>query len=533
MIVTLFTQRGSTSPLCVRSPGDAPRTPYDTFHGRLILVPIQLYSLLLLCSLPLAGASIAAAMPDSPAPDFTNIDAYIGNLFNRSHLPGMAVAIVRNDRAAYVRGFGEARRGSPVRQDTLFILGSTTKSFTALATLQLVDAGKLRLDDPVGRVLPGFLHGAPAAQHITIRSLLNQTSGLSEAAGDEPVWSAGEAGPNAIRDWVAGLDASALDRSPGSFEYSNANYVVLGALIERASGLTYAQYMQQHVFAPLQMTDTHASLAEADTRRLARGHKQFLGVNFESDLPYPTSFVPAGYMITSAKDLEKYISAQLPGSPNAAALGLSAASLALWHEGSAPMDGGAMGRGSTKYYAMGWITATFNGVPVVAHPGDTDVSSSEFVLVPRENWGVIVLADGSGWLSSDYLHEIASGIVSKLVGREPRDDTRVHRIVLTIYLAVMAVPFIQLLALWKWRNRGATLFGRLWPVGLHVGAALGLIVWLPRLLFGIPFTELLVSFPDMGYAAVGSGVVALAALALALRRPHNAGAITLGAASNR
>jgi CubicO group peptidase (beta-lactamase class C family) len=469
---------------------------------------------LLLCGFVFTGTAIAADTPGSRDPDFTKIDAYIGSLFDRSGLPGMAVAIVRNDRTAYFRGFGEARRGSPVKQSTLFILGSTTKSFTALATLQLVDAGKLRLDDPVGRVLPGFLHGAQVAERVTIRSLLNQTSGLSHAAGDQPVWSAGETGPDAVRNWVAGLDASALNRLPGSYEYSNANYVVLGALIERASGLSYATYMRQHVFVPLHMNDSHASLSDVDTRRLASGHKKFLGANFESDLPYPTSFVPGGFIISSAEDLEKYIAAQLPGSPNVGALGLSAASLALWHQGSAAMD-----REGTKHYAMGWMVGTFNGVPVVAHPGDTGVFSSEFVLVPKENWGVIVLADGSGWLSSQYVHEIASGIVSKLVGREPRDDTRVHYIVLAIYCAVLAVPFVQGFALWRWRKRKASSWlGRLWPVGMHIGAALALILIFPRALFDIPFIELLVSFPDMGYAAVCSGVLALVAFVLALRR---------------
>jgi CubicO group peptidase (beta-lactamase class C family) len=318
-----------------------------TIQWRASLCRSPLYIALLLYSLSFAGTAHGAKTSESP-PDFTKIDAYVEGLFARSHLPGMAVAVVRNDQMAYFRGLGEARKGSPVTQDTLFILGSTTKSFTALATLQLRDTGKLHLDDPVGRILPGFLHGAPVAAQVTIRSLLNQTSGLSQAAGDVPVWSEGEAGSNAIIIWVAGLDAKALDRPPGTYEYSNANFVVLGAIIERASGLNYPQYMRQHVFAPLQMGETWASLAQADAGRMARGHKKFLGFNYESDLPYPASFVPAGFVITSAADLRKYIAAQLPGSGNVAALGLSPASLALWHDGDAAMD-----PTGTKRYAMG------------------------------------------------------------------------------------------------------------------------------------------------------------------------------------
>ena len=475
---------------------------------------IQLYSaLLLLCCLALSVAALCAGPGESADPDPTTIDAYIATMFDRSHLPGMAVAIVRNDKTVYFRGFGAARAGAPVTSRTLFILGSTSKSFTALATLQLVDAGKVHLDDPVGSVLPGFLHGAPVAQQITIRTLLNQTSGLSQAAGDQPVWSAvGKPGPSASGDWVAGLDTNALDRPPGSYEYSNANFVILGAVIERVSGQTYAEYMRRHVFLPLQMTDSHASLDGVDTLRLARGHKRFFGINYESDLPYSPAFVPAGFVISSAADLEKYIAAQLPGSPQQEALGLSPASLALWHQGTAAMD-----REGSKRYAMGWMVATFNGVPVVAHPGDTGVFSSEFVLVPQANWGVVALADGSGWLSSDYLHEIASGVVSQLVGRPPRNDAGIHRVVLAVYLAVMVIPVIQLFALWKWRNRKAAWFGHLWPVALHALAAFSLIQLFPRTLFNSPFIELWVSFPDMARAAACSGILALVALIFALR----------------
>jgi len=466
---------------------------------------------LLICSVVFAGTAMADT-PQSAAPDFKKIDAYVARLFAQSQLPGMAVAVVRDDRTVYFRGLGVSRGDTPVTQDTLFVLGSTSKAFTALATLQLVDVGKLRLDEAVEDVLPEFLHGAPAAAHITIRSLLNQTSGISQKAGDQPVWREGRTGPNAIRDWASGLDASALDRPPGSFEYSNANYIILGALIEKASGETYAHYVREHIFLPLHMTHSYASQPGVDFKRLARGHTQFLGIGYAWDIPYPPSYVPAGFVITSARDLVKYIAAQLPGSHNTGALGLSASSFVLWHQGRAAMD-----QSGTRRYAMGWMTATFNGVPVLAHPGGTGVFSTEFVLVPEKNWGVIVLANGGGWLPSPYVHEIASGIVSQLVGREPRDNTGLHRTLLALLLAVMAAPLIQLLALWKWGNRKASLPGRLWPVGLHAAAAIVLIAILPRVLFGSPFTELLVTFPDLGWSGFASGVLALIALTLALR----------------
>jgi CubicO group peptidase (beta-lactamase class C family) len=436
-----------------------------------------------------------------------DIDLYTEGLFARSGLPGLAVAVVQGDRVAYVRGFGDDGNGGAVTADTPFILGSTSKSFTALAILQLAESGRLKLDAPVSAYLPEFMKGA---RTITVRMLLNQTSGISGEAGDQPVVDAGESGPDAIRHWASALREEALDRTPGeSYEYSNANFVVLGAIVEAASGEAYAQYLQAHIFAPLGMTHSRATLPGP----LSRGHKKFFGVNYVSDLPYPESFVPCGFIISTAADIAKYLSAQLPGSANARALGISDAGIALWHKGVAPMDPAGKG-----HYAMGWATDTFNGVPVIWHSGDTGVFSSEFTLEPKGRWGVVVLSDGSGWLSSDYLQEISSGTVNKLDGRTPRDDTAIHRIILAVYVAVIAIPLLQLLALWAMRNRKRGWFRQTWPVLLHGIVAALMLTALPRMLFGIPLSELVTSFPDMGAAAIASGVLALTAAAIAVNK---------------
>jgi CubicO group peptidase (beta-lactamase class C family) len=459
-----------------------------------------------------AAALLATLCLGAPAIGQTSrLDGYAAALFGRSGLPGLAVVVVHGDRTLYARGFGADGNGGAVSPDTRFILGSTSKSFTALAILQLAEAGRLRLDDPVAQYLPGFLRRAPAARRITLRMLLNQTSGLSHEAGDQPVLDAGETGPAAIRDWALALDTDALNREPGaSYEYSNANYVVLGAVVEAASGVNYPAYVYAHIFKPLGMTHTRAVYPGP----LAHGHKQVFGVNYVSDLPYPESFVAAGFIITTANDIAKYLSAQLPGSANAGRLGISQASIAVWHKGVAPVD-------PRSRYAMGWVEGTFNGLPVVWHNGDTGVFSSEFTLDPRARNGVVVLSNGSGWLASDYLQEISSGIINILAGRTPRDDTGIHRLVLAIYLAILAVPAAQILALWLMRRRRhAGLFGRIWPVALHVLAATGLLFALPRGLFGIPFTELLTSFPDLAGAAILSGIAALIAIVEAVFQPR-------------
>lgn len=456
------------------------------------------------------GAAVALALA-GPATAADAIGGYTEALFARSGLPGVAVAVVEDGRVTYARGLGTDGNGHAVSPDTHFILGSTSKAFTALAILQLSEAGRLRLDDTAARYLPGFLHDSDAANRITLRMLLNQTSGLSHEAGDQPVTSAGERSPAAIRNFALGLDGGALNRAPGaSYEYSNANYVVLGAIVEAVSGESYAGYLQRHVFQPLGMT--HSRAVEAG--ELARGHKQVFGTNYVSDLPYPDSFVPAGFIVSSVNDLTKYIAAQLPGSPDARKLGLSNAGIALWHQGAAPMD-----PDGKAHYAMGWVTDTFNTLPVVFHNGDTGVFSSEFALDLNHRRAVVVLANGSGWLCGEYLHEIASGILNQRAGHAPRDDAGIHRLILGIYLAVMLLPLVQIFLLWLKRKRDGSLVRRLWPLPIHALAAFGLLYALPREVFGIPFAELWTSFPDMAGAAILSGVLAVAASVQAILRP--------------
>ena len=245
---------------------------------------------------------------------------------------------------------------------------------------------------------------------------------------------------------------------------------------------------------------------------IARGHKQIFGRNYVADLPYPQSFVPAGFIVSTANDLTRYLAAQLPGSTQARKLGLSDAGIALWHKGVAAMDSE-----NKAHYAMGWVTDTFNGVPVVWHNGDTGVFSSEFTLEPKGQWAVVALANGSGWLPQEYLQEISSGIVN--LQRAARRATIPASISSCSSSIAPCWPCrcCSSWRLWLMRTRKAGWFGRIWPVGLHALAAGGMLVELPRMVFGIPFTEMLTSFPDMAAAAILSGMLAIVALVQTLR----------------
>src|SRR5215207_2177300 len=221
---------------------------------------------------------------------FEEIDAHIERQMERLNMPGVALAIVEGDKVVYLRGFGRARPGGeePTPQ-TPFIIGSLTKSFTALAVMQLVEGDKIQLDAPVQLYLPWFRVADPqASAQITVRHLLNQTSGLPQLCGLRPLTDFDDS-PGATERQARALSTLVLARPVGSaWEYSNMNYNLLGLIVEAASGDSYEACVQDHIFAPLEMTHSYTSQAEAKQNGMAVGHRYWFAIPFaEPNLPMP------------------------------------------------------------------------------------------------------------------------------------------------------------------------------------------------------------------------------------------------------
>ncbi|HMB25193.1 MAG TPA: serine hydrolase domain-containing protein, partial [Anaerolineales bacterium] len=206
------------------------------------------------------------------------------------------------------KGYGEAMPGKPVTPQTQFYIGSVTKGFTALAVMQLVEEGKLELDAPVQKYLPWFkVTDLEASRQITIRHLLNHTSGLGER-GDPHV----DAYTTSIEEEVRHLaDVRPIAPAGSQYQYYNPNYRVLGLLIEQASGESYSDYMDKHVFKPLGMLATTTDPAEASN--LAQGYCRAFGFALprsQASIRIPGA-VSSGGIITSAEDMARYLLAKL------------------------------------------------------------------------------------------------------------------------------------------------------------------------------------------------------------------------------
>ena len=202
---------------------------------------------------------MAASGLSSPAETISpqEIDSYVQQQLAKTHIPGIAIAIVEGQDIVYLKGFGTAslRRQTPVTPETIFDLASCSKSFTALAVLTLWHDGIIDIDKPVITYLPEFrLMHETASSEITVRELLIQTSGIPGTFA-EPL--AFHNGPDAMEQLAASMAHIQSNNLPGAkFEYSNLNYALLGALVEKVTGQQFEDYVQEHIFNPLGMKNS-------------------------------------------------------------------------------------------------------------------------------------------------------------------------------------------------------------------------------------------------------------------------------------
>jgi D-alanyl-D-alanine carboxypeptidase len=227
------------------------------------------------------------------------------------------VLVARNDRVVFHEAYGNADRDKaiPNRKDTKFNLGSINKNFTRVAVLQLANRGKLSLDDKIGKFLPSYPN-ARAAGNVTIRHLLNMTSGIGDFFGDRY-----DATPKekirTLQDYLPLFADLPLEFKPGTANrYSNGGYLVLGLIIEKAAGMDYYDYVRENIFKPCGMLDTDSFPRDADTPNLALGYtleeagSPELVLN-HATLPGRGSSAGGGY--STAGDMLKYVLAVKEG----------------------------------------------------------------------------------------------------------------------------------------------------------------------------------------------------------------------------
>ncbi len=245
------------------------------------------------------------------------IDSLMRDFAERSHVPGIAYGIVVDGRLAHVgtAGFRELASRAPVDTATVFRIASMTKSFTAVAILQLRDAGRLSLDDPAERYVPelaGLHYPTTDSPRITIRHLLSHSAGFPEDNpwGDQQLAVTDEQMTRMLRGGIP------FSTAPGTnYEYSNYGFAILGRIVANVSGQPYSRYVARHVLGPLGMKATTLESSAVPPTHLAHGYRWQDDAWLEEKQLPDGAFGPMGGMLTSVNDLARWVGFMLDAWP--------------------------------------------------------------------------------------------------------------------------------------------------------------------------------------------------------------------------
>ncbi|MDT9600210.1 serine hydrolase domain-containing protein [Sphingosinicella rhizophila] len=370
----------------------------------------------------LAAGSVAASA--APAKD---VDTFIDALMKEWDIPGVSVAVVKDDKIIFARGYGVRQAGRPERVDenTSFGIGSVTKSFNATAAAMVVDDGKVGWDKPVIDYIPSLQFSDPwITQHATVRDLAAHRLGIDGflsyfvRGGD-------------LDSTVRGARYIVPQAAFGAFTYSNTGTTILGKVIENASGQSWDDFVTSRIIRPLGMKNSYsteysfidqANLATCWLCALPAGRP--VGIDALKDpsanvsvphglvpagaseagaeyklqvLPWRSdrSVFPAGMLHSSARDMAQYVRLHLANGLYQGKRLVSEAQMRQLHSAQVLMTADYYSHypegGSTIGYAMGWQTGTYKGRRTVSHGGGRVGYNANVVMFPDDNMGIVVL----------------------------------------------------------------------------------------------------------------------------------------------
>ena len=415
------------------------------------------------------------------APDFDLVDEQIRADVEAYHIPGMAVIVVNADEVLFEGTYGDCGN-----IDTPFLIGSMSKSFTALAIMQLVEEGNVDLEKPLSTYVDTslYLKDASDGDRITVRQLLNHTSGLGT---------------------YQRFGNAHITDTYGTYCYANVNYGLLSKVIEAVSGKSYSDYVEEYIFSPLGMKHSSATLADAKADGLIKGYRNYFGIPIAGEPDYPTdgswSTVAAGYIDSSVSDMGKYLQMYLNGGQEI----ISSKSInAMFYE-NVPEDDSR-----EWYYGMGWgFSETYLDEPVLNHAGLVENFTSSMFLLPESGIGVVILVN-----MNDYLvdNNMLGNVIMPLLGGDRQEFSgnpyiRYHLLLDLIFLLILAIAVTPVITLKSWKNRNQTIKRTILDIARH-GLLPAIMICLPTII-GVPFWVIWYFVKDLFLVVVTSTVLLL------------------------
>jgi CubicO group peptidase (beta-lactamase class C family) len=349
----------------------------------------------LLAALLLVLRGLAAEAQRAP---LNGLDAYVSRAMRDWEIPGLAIAIVKDDSVVFLKGYGVRQLGKSAAVDerTLFAIGSTTKAMTAAAIGMLVDEGKVGWDDQVTTHLSSFqLHDPYVTRELRVRDLLTHRSGLP---GADLLWAGADYSTSEILRRLRYLEPATSLRT--RFAYQNVMYAAAGEVIASASGMPWETFMRTRIFAPLGMRSTLPTAATLGRQpNVAQPHMRLgdtirLVANRTVD-----PVAPAGAVWSSISDMAKWMRFVLDSGRASGTRLIAAATFAelLTPQVVVPPEEfyptAKLARPHFTLYGLGWFLQDYRGRAVAMHTGSIDGMSAIIGLIPDQRLGVYVLAN--------------------------------------------------------------------------------------------------------------------------------------------
>lgn len=450
-------------------------------------------TLLLIFSLCLAGIAYPVEASE------TEIQKFVEEEAEAAGIPGVSYAWIEGDKTTFGHyGVTATNDGNPVSQNTAFIIGSISKSFTAVAIMQLKEKGQLQLDDAASDYLPEFI-GKPG-EAITIRQLLSHTSGYSILQGNsnQTDFTIDEA---ALERRVSELAYMKPANAPGEqWEYANVNFQILSRIVEVLTDQEFGSYVESQIMKPLGMKNSRMidwKVAEND----ALGHRPWFSTKMQYDeRGAGRGSLGQGGVISSAPDMAKYLVMMMNGQDDI----LTARSKTEMMSPASAVS---------PDYGLGWFISSEQNL--VFHSGANPGFEALATMRPGEKKAFVVLTNGGsgfGFGETGYLRQTATAMA--LSGPE---EVRPGIAKKGVFLFLCVLPILFLLAAWRsWKKRRAViargkagaLLSAWGPLILATGLAYVLLTAVPSS-FGVNLKTATLFQPDIGLLLVLTSITAL------------------------
>ena len=513
-------------------PADGLNPPSPTTGRRPGLLGGALLVWLGIAALVLGMVRVAVAQqPLTPAPASAarwagpdEIEDFVERRADELRLAGLAVVVVRDGDVYQESYLGTAGDGRPVTGETPFVLGSTSKQFTALAIQRLIADGHLSLDTRVCDVFPDWPDAEGTLGAVTIADLLGHTSGLSTTAGlGQWGWWPGR--PTSIAANAEALAETRLD-PPGTYAYSNSNYDLLGAVVEKVTGEPFERAMLRLVYAPLGLEHTSATTTPGAVDGLAAGHHPWFELlTAPTPCPCTPGAVPSAFQVSTAGDLTLLVGAHLGTVTSTLPDGVLAAA----REPLATVS-------AYSQYGSGWVVrplwelrgnvgdpldASLDGesLPIcVDHLGSTYRSQSYLLACPTLGFGIVAVTNTGAGLDTTRWARFQSELLHLTLGT-PAPPPSFNPVEANAALLVLGALLAQSLSVVPLLGRRRSVARSLVAV---VGAAAAMALWWgyapARLGCRVPIASLWAGAPELGLATLVSTALAAVVVAVVIAR---------------